>query len=306
MRFRFLALAFALAAFAAHPRTAPAAGDPISGVWDVTFHIEGMTTPATFTLELHGDELRGTAESGHTGPGKLREGSFKDGRLAMTLDFEKHESIAVTGSLQGEGLTGEFRTEGRVGQWDARRRRPGEHVHASAAASPHSVPPSPYAPYEKLIGEWDVAPESGGPAAAGAVFRWGPNHSYIWTAGTLIHDGVEEPHFEGILMWNGVHRNLDALLALDLRYGLAQEQGTYSVEPDGTIVREITAVFSEGVQPMGQAVAGPGGATARFRQTFRAMGPDRIATAVLRQSGDGWVATFPGSDRLVMTRRAKK
>ncbi len=305
MKLKIFAVAIALAAAASVSRNARAAGDPISGEWDVTFRIEGMTTPATFKFALSGDRVSGTADSHHTGAGTVRDGSWKDGRLAMTLDFASHESIVVTGSLEGEQLTGEFRTEGRVGKWDARKKRPGEHVHASAAAaSPHSAPPSPYAPYEQLIGEWDVAPEGGGPATAGAVFRWGPNHSYIWTAGTLVHDGVQEPHFEGMMMWNGVHRNLDALLVLDMRYGLAQEQGTYSIEPDGTIVREITAVFSEGVQPMGQEVAGPGGATSRFRQTFKSQGPDRFATAVLRQSGDGWVATFPGSDHLVMTRRS--
>jgi hypothetical protein len=54
---------------------------------------------------------------------------------------------------------------------------------------------------------------------------------------------------------------------------------------------------------MGMPAAGADGATARFRQTFQPDGPDRIKTRVLRETKDGWVATFPGSDRLVMTRR---
>ena len=164
---------------------------------------------------------------------------------------------------------------------------------------------SPYAPYRFLIGTWDVAPEIGGAPLARALFRWGPNHSYIWYSGSLLVKGVEVPHFEGLLLWNGVRKNLDMLLALDLDGGRVQEQGVVSIEADGTVVREITAFYSEGEQPIGQPVAGTGGAKAHFRQTFQAAGPDRIRTTVMRESGKGWVATFPGSDHLVMIRRSK-
>jgi hypothetical protein len=156
----------------------------------------------------------------------------------------------------------------------------------------------PYAPYAFLIGQWDVAAEGGGPAVARSLFRWGPKQSYIWYATSLLSGGEEEPHFEGMLLWNPVRKNLDMLLALDLEGGgRVQEQGSISIRPDGTVVREITAYS-----------AGPGkddtpGTTTRFRQTFKATGPDRILTSVMRKSAQGWVVTFPGSDRLVMTRR---
>jgi hypothetical protein len=162
---------------------------------------------------------------------------------------------------------------------------------------------NPYAPYAFLIGEWNVAPDGGGSAVGAAQFRWGPNNSYIWYAGSLVVNGVLTPHFEGILMWNGVRKNLDMLLAVDLQHGLAQEQGVVSVAPDGTVVRETTAIYSEGIRPLGLPVAGPEGAIGHFRQTFTATTPDRILTKVMRQSGQDWVATFPGSDHLVMTRR---
>jgi len=303
MRARLIAIIIALGVLAPTPERAGAAADPISGEWDVTFHIQGMATPATFKLSLVGDKVEGTAVSHHTGPGTVRDGSWKGSRLAFTLDFPSHESIAVTGGLREGSLGGEFRTEGSVGQWEARRREPGTHPHAAARERP--APSSPYAPYEPLIGDWDVAPEGGGPAVAGALFRWGPSRSYIWFAGSLLVDGVAQPHFEGMLMWNGIHKNLDMLVAMDLKYGLAQEHGTFSAEPDGTLVRDIEAVFSEGVQPIGLPVAGPEGETVRFRQTFKPVGPDKILTKVMRQSGEGWVATFPGSDHLVMTRRMK-
>ena len=161
----------------------------------------------------------------------------------------------------------------------------------------------PYAPYRFLIGQWDIAPEAGGPPLARALFRWGPGQSYIWYSGSLLVNKVEMPHFEGLLVWNGVRKNLDMLLTLDLEGGRVQEQGAMSVGPDGRVVREISAFYSEGERPIGQAVAGPGGAKARFRQTFQATGPDRILTTVMREDGNRWVATFPGSDRLVMIRR---
>ena len=176
---------------------------------------------------------------------------------------------------------------------------------ARAAATAPAVAPSasPYAPYAFLVGQWDVAPEAGGPPLGGALFRWGPKESYIWWTETIAAGGREVPHFEGLLMWNGVQKNLDVLIALDLEGGRVQEKGVLRVEPDGSLVRDIVASYSEGVRPMGQPVAGPAGATARFRQIFRPDGPDRVKTQVLRESKDGWVATFPGSDRLVMTRR---
>jgi len=163
----------------------------------------------------------------------------------------------------------------------------------AAATTPAAPPPaSPYAPYAFLIGSWDFGPESGGPAQGRMLFRWGPGKSYIWFATSLLADGKEEPHFEGLLMWNGARKDLDMLVALELNGAGAQEQGTLSVQPDGSAVREITSIA-------------PTGAKGRFRQTFKALGPDRIQTQVLRETAQGWVATFPGSDRLVMVRRKK-
>ncbi len=156
----------------------------------------------------------------------------------------------------------------------------------------------PYAPYAFLIGQWDVVPESGGPAVARSVLRWGPKRSYIWYETSLMQGETETPHFEGMLVWNPLRKNLDMLLTLDLEGGgRMQEQGTVSIGADGTVVREITA-YSAGV-----AGSGSTGTIGHFRQTFKASGPDRIRTSVLRKSGQGYVATFPGSDRLAMIRR---
>lgn len=161
-----------------------------------------------------------------------------------------------------------------------------------------------YAPYAFLIGEWDVGAEAQGPSFAIARFKWGPGRSYMWYSASFIANGAEEPHFEGLLLWNGVHRNLDMLLSLDLKGGRVQEQGTLSTAADGSVVRDITAYYSEGVGMLSTGRPAPeGGATVHFRQTFKSEGPGRVLTSLLRESGGGWVPTFPGSDHLAMTRR---
>ncbi|MEY2538128.1 MAG: hypothetical protein QOG67_1868 [Verrucomicrobiota bacterium] len=177
---------------------------------------------------------------------------------------------------------------------------------ASQTDAAQSVDPNsqnPYGPYQFLVGDWNVASDENEPAVAVQRFRWGPNHSYIWFAGSLLFNDEEKPHFEGILMWNGVHKNLDMLVAMDLESGLVQEQGTVSIQSDGTVVREITATYSAGARPIGAPVAGPSGLVMHFRQTFKAIEPGKIVTTVMRQSDHGWVATFPGSDHMIMTRR---
>jgi hypothetical protein len=173
-----------------------------------------------------------------------------------------------------------------------------------SAAAADVAARGPYAPYAFLIGEWQVEPEAGGPAQTVVRFRWGPGRSYIWYSASLIIGGAERPHFEGMLVWNGVHQNLDMLLSLDLEGGRVQEQGTVSITADATVVREITAYYSEGIGMLTTGRrAGPEGGTARFRQTFKAQSTDRVLTSLLRESADGWRPTFPGSDRLAMIRR---
>jgi hypothetical protein len=100
--------------------TAVTRGDAlISGEWSVTFYVHDMKTPATFTFKLDGAKVTGTAYSEHTGSGTIRDGKWADGKLSFTLDFARHESIAVTGALQGDKLSGQFTTEGFTDKWEA-------------------------------------------------------------------------------------------------------------------------------------------------------------------------------------------
>jgi len=97
--------------------------DLISGDWDALFKVGEHTSPATFKFKLDGDKVSGTAESAHTGPGTIRDGSWVDGKLTCTLDFKTHESIAITGKLQETKLVGEFTAEGFTSTWEATKKK---------------------------------------------------------------------------------------------------------------------------------------------------------------------------------------
>ena len=109
--------------FAYAPQPADASqSDPISGAWDVSFFVNGKAHPSTFDLKLEGARVTGTAFSDHTGPGTVRDGSWSEGKLSFTLEFKKHESIAVKGALKDGKLAGEFTTEGFTSNWEAKRK----------------------------------------------------------------------------------------------------------------------------------------------------------------------------------------
>jgi hypothetical protein len=271
----------------------------ITGDWIIHFQAGHQSVSGNLHLEMDGERVTGTVETAHTGSGTIENGKWSQQKLSATCVFKKHESVILEGDLKSDGkLAGKYTTEGRTETWQAERKT----LLTGASASMVSAV---YAQYQRLIGTWDVTAPDGGASIAVQRFTWGPNHSYIWHAGSFIgSDGKEEPHFEGMLVWNGVHKNLDVLVTLDLQSGRAQEQGTFSVAPDGTIVREITGVFSEGVTPIGEAKVGAEGMSKHFRQTFKPDGADRFLTSVMRETNDGsWVATFPGSEKLIMKRR---
>lgn len=96
--------------------------DPISGEWNVSFFVHDSKTPATYTLKLDGTKVTGTAYSDHTGAGTVRDGKWENGKLSLTLDFKKHESIAITGAVKDGKLAGEFTTEGFTAKWEATRK----------------------------------------------------------------------------------------------------------------------------------------------------------------------------------------
>ena len=148
-----------------------------------------------------------------------------------------------------------------------------------------------------------TAPDGGRPIAVQRL-TWGPGHSYIWYTSSFIGPDGKESRVRRNFGLERCAQNLDMLVVIDLKSGRAQEQGTFALAPDGTIVREITGVYSEGVTPIGEAQVGADGISKHFRQTFKPDGTDKLITSVMREAKDGsWVATFPGSERLVMVKR---
>ena len=131
--------------------------------------------------------------------------------------FKKHESVVLECELNNNGtLAGNYTTEGRTETWQAERKS------ATALNSSSGV----YAQYEALIGTWDVTAPDGRSLFCRATIHRGGRATLIYGMwGSFIGPGgKEDPHFEGMLVWNGVHKNLDMLLTMDLKLGRAQEQ----------------------------------------------------------------------------------
>ena len=126
--------------------------DPISGEWDVLFVAMGTTTPAAFALKLDGHKVTGKAWSAHTGPGTVSKGSWVDNTLGFTLEFAAHDSIALTATLRDGKLVGEFRTEGFVSKWEAKRK-------TASTASPTSSSRA-MGSEDTISGEWDASFEA--------------------------------------------------------------------------------------------------------------------------------------------------
>ena len=101
----------------------PATTGNIKGDWDATFTIAGQTVDGTFTFDVNGKVLVGTIFSEHTGKGTITDGVFENNKLSCTLKFEKHESIALSGDLANDTLSGTFATEGMTGTWTAVRKK---------------------------------------------------------------------------------------------------------------------------------------------------------------------------------------
>jgi hypothetical protein len=147
---------------------------------------------------------------------------------------------------------------------------------------------SVYASYDWLVGDWYG---KGGPGVLRENITYGPGRGYIkfsiFTAAS--ESGPQHLHFEGIAVWNAKTRMLDYLFAVEPGSGV-QENGTFRAEADNSIVREVQLID-------------PKGNVGTFRQTFTRTGQDSAVTTLFRKAETGWVPTFPGSEKIELTRR---
>ena len=160
---------------------------------------------------------------------------------------------------------------------------------SNPAAATDAASPAAYATLGPLIGEWDVGPE-GAPAAFIERFSWGTGRAYVWLSVVLIQgSGNEHLHFEGPIVWNAASQRYDYLFVVEPG-SLVQEKGEIYAIDGGVIVRDVLLTAADG-------------STSRFRQTFHALDGSSMETSLMRQTTEGWVPTFPRSERLIMKRR---
>ena len=165
---------------------------------------------------------------------------------------------------------------------------------AAKPAAAHDAPLSPAvvaanAPVEWLIGDW-ASLEDGNRLRQN--LSWGPHRSYIKFSTYMQQPGKPEAlHFDGIAIWNGGSKAFDYLFAVEPGSGL-QEKGTIRAESDGSVVREVE-------------LTGPEGKAAQFRQVFRSTGKGKAVTSLMRRTASGWEPSFPGSDKIEMTRQPR-
>lgn len=145
-----------------------------------------------------------------------------------------------------------------------------------------------YAPYDWLIGDWYG---KAGPGLLREQITYGPGRGYIKFSVFTAADesGPQHLHFEGIALWNARTKVLDYLFAVEPGSGV-QEGGTLRADADGSIVREVQLIDSKG-------------SVGTFRQTFVRTSPNRAVTTLFRKTEAGWVPTFPGSEKIELTRR---
>ena len=145
-----------------------------------------------------------------------------------------------------------------------------------------------YAPYEFLIGDW-YTKLPGENALIHQQFSWGPGKgsiSYATYFGPPDH--ADHLHFGGMMVWNGKSRLLDYLFAVEPDSGV-QEKGTFAVQPDGTIVREVEATY-------------PDGKVTQNRQIFRKMADGTVSMDLLDRKPSGWASSLPAGKPIIMSK----
>jgi hypothetical protein len=118
-----------MAAKPAAPSTpaAPAGGakssakDPLTGEWDGTAEVQGMTVPFTLKLAVDGEKVTGESTSAQ-GTAAVSKGTWAAEKLAFTLETP-NGNITFTGGLKAGKLEGDFDFAGQMqGKWSATKK----------------------------------------------------------------------------------------------------------------------------------------------------------------------------------------
>lgn len=107
------------AAAAATPPTPPAAASTdLSGQWEAVADANGQPFPFLLTLKIEGEKVTGGSSS-QLGEASIKEGSWKDGKLMISLE-NQNGVITMSASVIEGKLSGEFDYAGQLqGKWVA-------------------------------------------------------------------------------------------------------------------------------------------------------------------------------------------
>jgi len=101
----------------------PASAVPLnlSGQWEAVADANGQPFPFLLTLKVEGESVTGTSSS-QLGEAPIKDGSWKDGKLAFTLAGSNGDIVMAATVVEGK-LTGEFDYSGQLqGKWVAVRK----------------------------------------------------------------------------------------------------------------------------------------------------------------------------------------
>jgi hypothetical protein len=106
------------AAPAAAPATAAPAAFNLNGQWDGVADAQGQPFPFLLTLKVDGETVTGSSSS-QLGESTLKEGTWKDGKLAFQLEGQ-NGTISMSATVIEGKLSGEFDFAGQLqGRWVA-------------------------------------------------------------------------------------------------------------------------------------------------------------------------------------------
>jgi len=105
----------------AAPPPAPAAAFSLNGQWDGVADAQGQPFPFLLTLKVDGETVTGSSSS-QLGESTVKDGSWKDGKLAFQLEGQ-NGTISMSATVIEGKLSGEFDYAGQLqGRWVAVRK----------------------------------------------------------------------------------------------------------------------------------------------------------------------------------------
>lgn len=103
------------------PKQSDPKADAISGAWDAVLITDDNNRQLTLTLKLEGNKVTGSFESSHLGSGAVKDGSWVNNKLTITMETS-HAPLTLTGALQNGKLAGEWDAGHMQGKWEAKKK----------------------------------------------------------------------------------------------------------------------------------------------------------------------------------------